>query len=96
MDAETLRTILEAQTKAQQQMFTELIKRKEKMASASHPAVPTAPVATADFSRILYRHACLISCTIRKMGAHSRSGTTARRTSSQRTVLRWTTQQKLD
>ncbi|KAK6762295.1 hypothetical protein RB195_023129 [Necator americanus] len=67
MDAETLRTILEAQTKAQQQMFTELIKRKEKMASASHPAVPTAPVATADFSRILYRHACLISCTIRKM-----------------------------
>ncbi|KAK6726147.1 hypothetical protein RB195_004455 [Necator americanus] len=42
-------TILEAQTKAQQQMFTKLMKRMEKMASASHPAVPTAPVAKADF-----------------------------------------------
>ncbi|KAK6760445.1 hypothetical protein RB195_021786 [Necator americanus] len=49
MDAETLRTILEAQTKGQQQMFTELMKRMERMASTSHPAVPTAPVATAKF-----------------------------------------------
>ncbi|KAK6758290.1 hypothetical protein RB195_015854 [Necator americanus] len=49
MDAETLRTILEAQTKGQQQMYTELMKRMEKMASASHPAVPKAPVATAEF-----------------------------------------------
>ncbi|KAK6762953.1 hypothetical protein RB195_023602 [Necator americanus] len=49
VDAETLRTILETQTKAQQQMFTELMKRMEKMASASHPAVLAAPVATAEF-----------------------------------------------
>ncbi|KAK6761651.1 hypothetical protein RB195_022656 [Necator americanus] len=49
MDAETLCTILEAQTKAKQQMFSELMKRMEKMASASHPAVPTASVATAEF-----------------------------------------------
>ncbi|KAK6761440.1 hypothetical protein RB195_022490 [Necator americanus] len=49
MDAETLRTILEAQTTAQQQMLTELMKRMEKMASATHPAVPCAPVATAEY-----------------------------------------------
>ncbi|KAK6762850.1 hypothetical protein RB195_023524 [Necator americanus] len=49
MDVETLCTILEAQIKAQQQMFTELIKRMEKMASVSHLAVPTAPVAKAEF-----------------------------------------------
>ncbi|KAK6762347.1 hypothetical protein RB195_023167 [Necator americanus] len=49
MDYETLRTILKAQTKAQQQMFTELMKRMGKMASASDPAVPTAPVATVEF-----------------------------------------------
>ncbi|KAK6763653.1 hypothetical protein RB195_024103 [Necator americanus] len=49
MDAETLRTILEAQTKAQQQMFSELMKRMEKIASFSHPGVPTAPLATAEF-----------------------------------------------
>ncbi|KAK6743432.1 hypothetical protein RB195_010594 [Necator americanus] len=41
MDAETLRTVLEAQTKAPQQMFTEMMKRMERMASASSPAVPT-------------------------------------------------------
>ncbi|KAK6728737.1 hypothetical protein RB195_006030 [Necator americanus] len=31
MDAETLRTVFEAQTKVQQQMFTELMKRMERM-----------------------------------------------------------------
>ncbi|KAK6743704.1 hypothetical protein RB195_010788 [Necator americanus] len=49
MDAETLRTTVEVQTKTQQQMFTKAMKRMERMASASHPAVPTALVATAQF-----------------------------------------------
>ncbi|KAK6736008.1 hypothetical protein RB195_018967 [Necator americanus] len=49
MDGEILRTILEAQTKAQQQMFTKVMKSMEEMTSASHQAIPTAPVATAEF-----------------------------------------------
>ncbi|KAK6060409.1 hypothetical protein COOONC_01930, partial [Cooperia oncophora] len=49
MDAETLRAILEAQTRMQQQMFSELINRMEAMVTASQPAVSTAPVSTAEF-----------------------------------------------
>ncbi|KAK6751304.1 hypothetical protein RB195_002970 [Necator americanus] len=51
MEAEIRRTIFENQTKAQQQMFTELMKRMEKMASSSQTAVPTPPVATDVISR---------------------------------------------
>ncbi|KAK6762693.1 hypothetical protein RB195_023416 [Necator americanus] len=49
MYAETPRTILEAQTKGQQQMFIELMKRMERMVSAPSPTVPTATVVTAEF-----------------------------------------------